>query len=243
MSESRQNIRPLQQIMITSRDFAEYLTMFALDEDRLVQGRVLDCAAGASDFAYRARALGARVVSADPLYDQEPERLRARVLAELRQGEERAHEAPHLYDFAWTGGLAGYLARRRAAATAFLADYTHSWDSADGRDRYVAGSLPRLPFEDRAFTLGLVPNLLFTYANLFDRAWHRESLRELTRVCDEVRVHPLTDTAARSYPELDRLVVELSEDGITCEVVPVDYRLRREPSQTLICRRDAGAAR
>ncbi|MEU1006908.1 hypothetical protein [Streptomyces sp. NPDC005890] len=243
MSESRPNVRPLQNIMITSRDFAEYLTMFALDENRIRRDRVLDCAAGASDFAAHARTLGATVVSADPLYDQEPDRLRARVLLELQQGEQRAQEAAELYDFGWTGGLAGYLARRRTAATTFLEDYAQAWRTPGGRDRYVPASLPRLPFEDRAFALGLVPNLLFTYANLFDRDWHRASLRELTRVCHEVRVHPLNDTAGRLYPELDQLTAELGEEGITCELVPVDYQLRREPSQTMICRRAAATAR
>lgn len=225
--------------MITSRDFAEYVAMFQLTEQELLEGPVLDCAAGASDFARHARTLGATAVSVDPLYRETPQRLRERLDTELDLGERRAHEVPELYDVAWMGGLDTYLARRRATAAAFIADYTGFWGTGPGSP-YVPAELPDLPFRDGEFRLGLVPNLLFAYANLFDRSWHRAALTEMLRVCHEVRVHPTTDTAGRPYPELDPLLAELAQDGVRHRIVDVDYRLRRDPGRTLRCWRGDG---
>ncbi|WP_150477454.1 hypothetical protein [Streptomyces alboniger] len=240
MSDTAPRLEPLNKIMITSRDFSEYLEMFGLTENDVLAGPVLDCAAGASDFALRARGLGASVVSVDPLYDRRPDELRGRVLDELDIGELRAREAPQLYDLSWAGGLDGYLGMRRSAATAFLDDYERAW-SGGGPRPYQPAALPDLPFGEGQFRLGLVPNLLFTYANLFDRDWHRAALLELLRVCDEVRVHPLTDTSGRFYPELDLLLAELAERGAECQLIDVDYRLRRERSRTLVCRKGQGS--
>ncbi|MEV6191156.1 hypothetical protein AB0M19_02030 [Streptomyces sp. NPDC051920] len=228
---------PIHRILTTSRDHAEYGDMFALDEATLLAGPVLDCAAGASDFALRARAVGATVVSVDPLYDSPPHQLSATVVDELERGTRRAAQVPDLYDFSWTGGLDAYLARRRHAAESFLDDYAENWSRPDGGPgHYVAAALPQLPFKDGSFALGLVPNLLFTYANLFDRAWHAASVREMLRVAPEVRIHPVTDTNGRPYGELALLLEELAADGIDSRLIDVDYRLHQGPSQTLVCR-------
>lgn len=66
--------------------------------------------------------------------------------------------------------------------------------------RYVAATLPQLPFRDGRFAMTLSGFLLFTHPDLLD---HRAALRELVRVTSgEVRVYPLHDTAGEPYAEL-----------------------------------------
>ncbi|MBP2708455.1 methyltransferase [Microbispora sp. RL4-1S] len=220
----------LDQILVTSRDFDEYLSMFGLDADGVVSGRVLDCPGGASDFTFRVREFGGQAVAVDPIYTRTPRELADLLRDELRRGVGRAGTAGELYDFSWTGGVDVYLRRRERSAQRFLADY------ALDRGRYLPAALPHLPFPDGSFDLALVPNLLFSYSNLFDLSWHVRAVRELVRVAREVRIHPLTDTSGRPYEELPRLRSLAAEAGIETRLIDVDYRLRRGTERTLICR-------
>ena len=82
-------------------------------------------------------------------------------------------------------------------ASGFLADYEAHFI----HNRYVGGSLPRLPFFDGTFDLVLCAHLLFTYAARFDFDWHLAACRELVRVsADEVRIHPLCGLTASRTP-------------------------------------------
>ena len=62
-------------------------------------------------------------------------------------------------------------------AQRFLADY----EAQRLYGRYVAASLPRLPFFDATFDLVLCAHLLFTYAQRFDFDWHLAACRERAR--------------------------------------------------------------
>ncbi|ROO86419.1 hypothetical protein EDD29_3986 [Actinocorallia herbida] len=220
----------LDRVLVTSRDFAEYRAMFALDDTTLDTARILDCPGGAGDFGFRVRERGGRAVSVDPIYALEPAALTLRVQEELDRGVRRAHAVPHLYDFSWTGGLAQYVRRRERAAQRFLVDY------ALDRENYLDAALPDLPFPDGAFDLALVPNLLFVYAGLFDPAWHRRAVAELVRVAREVRIHPVTDADGRPYPHLPALRADLAAAGIGTSLVEADYRLHPGTQRTLVCR-------
>lgn len=228
------SVAPLDRIMVTSRDFGEYLMMFGLDEQTILTLDILDCPGGASDFAARLRERSGRVVSVDPLYGSSPDQVATTVSEDLNRGLARAVEALELYDFSWTDGLHRYVERRQRAAQRFLADFTE--DRARGGHGYVDAALPNLPFPDSAFDLALVPNLLFTYADLFDRRWHLDAVRELMRVSAEVRIHPLAESTGMPYSELDLLRSELAEYGIRTEVLSSEYRLHRRDDRTMACR-------
>ncbi|MDX6742366.1 class I SAM-dependent methyltransferase [Actinocorallia sp. A-T 12471] len=219
----------LDRVLVTSRDYDEYLAMFALDDATAATARILDCPGGASDFGFRVRELGGRAVSVDPIYRLDPSALTLFVQEELDRGVRRARAVPGLYDFSWTGGLTEYVRRRERAAQRFLVDY------ALDRAHYVAAELPDLPFPDGAFDLALVPNLLFVYADLFGPDWHLRALGELVRVAGEVRVHPVTDVDGRPYPGLAALRAALAADGIGTDLVEVAYRLHPGTQRTLVC--------
>ena len=125
---------------------------------------------------------------------------------------------------------------RRTAAQRFLADYAAHFI----HNRYVAGSLPRLPFFDGTFDLVLSAHLLFTYAKRFDFDWHLAACRELVRVtADEVRIHPLCGLDGRPYPGVTRLRRELRETGVASEVRAVDYEFFAGAHSMLVLRRAA----
>jgi hypothetical protein len=74
----------------------------------------------------------------------------------------------------------------------FLADY----EAGRREGRYVPHALPdRTPYADDAFDLGLSSHFLVLYANL-GLDFHLQSLREMLRICREVRIFPLLDLNA-----------------------------------------------
>lgn len=240
----------LPSISFFGRSLTEYAQFFALDLAALKGRDVLDVAAGPASFAAEACARKINAVAVDPLYLERPEALAARIahdydamFAQMRAKRRLFRVGP--------GGPPGRVdaraARpyhfesidaaeldRRGAAQRFLADYeTHFI-----HNRYVAGSLPRLPFFDGTFDVVLCAHLLFTYAARFDFDWHLAAGRELVRVsAGDVRIHPLCGPDGKPLPWLPRLRREWRAGGIASEIVAVDYEFFTGATSMLVLRR------
>ncbi len=223
--------RGLGDIIVTARPFDEYTAMFDLHDDDLLGGPVLDCPAGASAFAAGARARGADVTAVDPEYSGSHDDLVARARRDTEYGNRYVRDNPGTYAWGFFRDEADHLARRMAAVDAFDAD------RRDHPDRYVAGALPHLPFDDGAFRLVLSSHLLFVYPDHFPYDDHLGFAREMLRVASgEVRIFPLVDTTTAPWPHLTRLRAELGGEGVQSEVRPVGYEFIRNGGEMLVLR-------
>lgn len=223
--------RGLGDIIVTARPFDEYRAMFDLSDRDLLAGPVLDCPAGASGFAAGAAAMGADVTAADPEYAGDHRALVDRARRDTAYGNGYVRGNPGTYAWGFFRDEADHLARRMAAVDAF------AHDIAAHPGRYVAASLPRLPFADDAFGLVLSSHLLFVYPDHFDYADHLRFAGELLRVCDgEVRIFPLVDTTTAPWPHLDRLRADLEAEGARTEVRQVGYEFIRGGDEMLVLR-------
>ncbi|GAB2738478.1 methyltransferase domain-containing protein [Kitasatospora kifunensis] len=216
-------------MLISSRSLDEYCGFFGLTRAglRALPGPVLDCPGGAAALVAEARALGCRVLAADPAYAEPGAELLARAEA-ARQTMARAMPA----------APARYLSPRHLPYEKYL----RSWDRARrlfAADRaahpgdYVAAALPALPFADASFALTLSSYLLFAYPERFSQDDQLAALLELVRVTapgGEVLVHPLHDAASRPSPRLPRLREALGRHGVRSELrtvrAPGDGRRR-----------------
>ncbi|GAA2138921.1 hypothetical protein GCM10009760_20570 [Kitasatospora kazusensis] len=216
--------------MITSRPLDEYCHLFGLTRSALcaVPGPVLDCPGGAAGLAAEARALGVRVVAADPAYAAPLTALTA--LA--RHGRDAMAASmtatPHLHLSPRYRPYERYLRSWDRARRLFAAD------SAAHPERYVAAALPRLPFADGSFALTLSSYLLFAYPGIFPPAGQLAALTELVRVTapsGEARIYPLHDGTGRRCPHLDELRAALGRRRISSEIQrtprPGDGRTRQ----------------
>jgi hypothetical protein len=217
------------EYLISSRSFGEYQAMFMLTDSDL-QGRLMDCPGGASSFTARASALGALVTAVDPVYT-----LSAPALQDLVKGESdrgSAHTAAGIDRYRWDfyGDIEGHREMRKTSAGIFAGDFE------DHPERYVAGSLPDLPFEDRQFDLVLSSHFLFTYADRLDQDFHYDALIELHRICRrEVRVFPLLDQSGRSLSGMSRtLLARLARQGVGARVSQVPYEFQRGGNEMLV---------
>jgi hypothetical protein len=210
----------LPSVSFFGRTLAEYVQFFALDPIELRGRAVLDVGAGPSSFTAEACRHRVDAVAVDPLYGYPADVLATHVRLDYARMFSQMRAKSELFRFKSFPSIDAAEVDRRTAAQRFLTDYAAHFVHG----RYVGGALPRLPFLDGAFDLVLCAHLLFVYARRFDFAWHLAACRELVRVsAGEVRIHPLCGVDGRRYPELARLRRELLGEGITSEIIAVDY--------------------
>jgi methyltransferase family protein len=214
------------EYLISARSYEEYRAMFALTDNDLT-GSILDCPGGGSSFTARANANGATAIATDPVYATPREILAKHVIAETDRGSAHTAAGSDRYVWDFYVDLAGHARIRRDSAELFAHDLiAHPL-------RYVAASLPNLPFADGQFDLVLSSHFLFTYADRLDAEFHRNALRELYRVSrGEVRVFPLLEQGGRPLAALlDDLRANL---GIPYTVRRVGYEFQRGGNEMLV---------
>lgn len=230
----------LRSVSFFGRTLAEYAQFFALDMTALKGKSVLDVAAGPSSFTAEACKRGVDAVAVDPLYGCRPEALAAHVTMDYRAMFAQVRAKPELFRLKKAfASIDEAEESRRAAAARFLADY----EAQFVHNRYIGAALPQLPFLDRAFDVVLCAHFLFLYAKQFDFAFHVEACRELVRVSrDEVRIHPVLGLGGKRYAQLKELRATLLGNGITSEIVPVDYEFFAGADEMLVLKRAAETA-
>ncbi|MEU0093032.1 class I SAM-dependent methyltransferase [Kribbella sp. NPDC006257] len=213
---------------MTSRSYAEYEAMFDLTE---LPGSVLDCCAGGAGFTAEAAARGVDAIAVDPAYELPAAELVDTVRRSLPAGGAIVDEHADRFVWKWYGTPAHKDDLRIEAADRFLQDVSIA------PERYVPGSLPELPFDDRRFELVLSSHLLFTWADKYDQDWHLAALRELVRVsASEVRVFPLVQQGAgEPVTYLPELLTEL--EGVTAEIRKVPYEFQVGADEMLVLSR------
>lgn len=193
-------------------------------------GSVLDCCAGGSGFVAEAVARGTDAVAADPAYEMTDGDLADLVHRSQHAGTGIVDEHPDRFVWHWYGSKERRDEMRATATESFLADRRRH------AERYVAASLPELPFEDHRFDLALCSHLLFTWSNQLDADWHLAALRELARVArGEIRVFPLVGQGpGEPVPFLDDVRRRLDENGLPSETRQVPYEFQRDADRMLV---------
>ncbi len=218
----------LDQVVPWGRSFTEYRRMFALSQADLGL-RILGCADGPASFNAEATAQGFRVVSADTIYAFSRSEIARRILATypeiLNQTRQNASE------FVWTEiRSVEELGRvRMATMERFLGDY----EAGRNCGRYLAAELPALPFEDQAFELGLSSHFLFLYADQLSLEFHIDSILELYRVANEVRIFPLLGLGSSPSRFVIPAIEALRRLGLSVKIETVTYEFQRGGNQMM----------
>jgi len=110
-----------------------------------------------------------------------------------------------------------------------------SYEQGKKEDRYIAASLPVLPFRDREFDIALSSHFLFLYTDNLSYDSHVLSVREVLRVAGEVRIFPLLDVNANKSPYVRRIIDELGAERT--EARKVDYEFQINGNELLIIKK------
>ena len=224
----------LDQVVPWGRSFDEYQRMFALTAADLARP-ILGCGDGPASFNAEATRRGIRVTSCDPIYQFDETQLRQRIdetSAEvLDQTRRNAHE------FVWTTirSIDDLRDTRMTAMRLFLDDFTGG--KASGR--YRADALPSLPFPDGAFGLALSSHFLFLYTSQLGDTFHLESIREMCRVAQVVRIFPLLALGSRPSPLVPVVTADLQSSGFDVQILPVPYEFQRGGNEMMRISRSA----
>ena len=198
----------------SGRPYSAYLDMFDLEEATLCK-RILDCPGGFSNFNATLTRLGKTAVAVDPIYDLPLSQLKIHAEGGMQFLIDKAvHQE-------WFGKLspqriAFVLEKLGAAKDDFFHDFPKGWEEK----RYIAASLPNLPFADNSFDLALSGYFLFLYEASLSFEFHLQSLEELLRVAKEVRVFPLTRMDDKPSAFLDELQSHFCKKGYTWDLLP-----------------------
>ncbi|HEX7081995.1 MAG TPA: hypothetical protein VF329_13355 [Gammaproteobacteria bacterium] len=130
--------------------------MFALDGDDLSR-RILGCGDGPASFNAEATRRGATVISCNPVYRWDAERIRERIA--ITYDEVLDPTRRNADEFVWDSIRSiEELGRVRMAA---IEGFLHDYGQGKRIGRYIEAELPTLPFSDAAFDLALCSHLLF----------------------------------------------------------------------------------
>ena len=208
----------LDKVVLLGRTLDEYARYFALDLDALAGAEILDVASGVSSFSAEANARGLRVTAFDRIYELEPAVIQSRCEPDLERVL-KSIEGLNTYRWEFYKNVENLRALRERAYKTFLADYAPQRGA-----RYVAGSLPSLPFGNRQFDLTLASYLLLVYEDHFDYKFHQQSLLEVMRVTrGEARLYPIVSFEAKRCSYIDRFKADPALAHLTFEEVQTDF--------------------
>ena len=207
----------LDRVVLLGRTFEEYRRYFLLEPHELIRKRILDVAGGVSSFCAEANDLGIEVTAFDPIYSLSLEDIKNRADRDLESVYRTIGLVP-TYRWSFYKNPEYMRTLRERASAIFFSDFqTHP-------QRYVAGSLPRLPFADGEFDLTLVSYLLFAYQDRFNYQFHRDSVLETMRVTrGEARIYPTVTFEAQPSEYLPMLQSDPALNAFEFTKIETDF--------------------
>jgi hypothetical protein len=221
-------VMKLEQVVPFGRSLDEYVRMFNLTEKDLRRS-ILGVGDGPASFNAEGTRMGHQITSIDPLYVFNANQIRHRFEQVVDNIIEQIEQTPE--DWVWTyhGSPNGLRKNRERVIRIFCEDY----ETGRAEGRYAVGALPKLNYQDGEYDLGLSSHLLFLYSDHFDQKFHFDSIREMLRVCQEVRIFPLLTLMLQPSPYVGAIAEQLEQLGYHCEIQTTAYELQRGGNQML----------
>ena len=218
----------LGNVVPWGRSFDEYVRMFSLTENELAS-RILGCADGPASFNSEMYRRGVRVVSVDPLYQYSSDEIRDRIEATFSQVIEQTKANKNNYKWETIPSVEALGEIRMTAMKDFLADFPTGKEEG----RYLAHSIPSLPFQNCQFDIALCSHFLFLYSEHLSLSFHCEAIREMCRVAQEVRVFPLLTLDGVQSSRVEGVCKFLTDSKYAFSIQAVNYEFQRGGNKML----------
>ncbi len=224
-------VMKLDKVVPFGRSLDEYIKMFHLSSDDLQQ-RILGVGDGPASFNAEGTIKGYDITSIDPIYQFDGTEIKQRFDAVVDNIINQIIATPNNWVWSYHQNPQELKARRIKALELFLQDYTQGKQEG----RYQTQSLPKLDFANRTFNLALCSHFLFLYSAQCDRNFHLAGIKEMLRVCQEVRIFPLLTLMQEISPHLDFVIKQLNNSGYSTSIELVPYQLQPGANKMLIIR-------
>jgi len=222
-------VMKLEKVVPFGRSLDEYIKMFNLSNSDLNK-RILGVADGPASFNAEATRIGASVTSIDPVYQFSAEEIRKRFNEVVDHIIDQVKATPNDWVWSYHKSPEDLRQHRVQALNTFLSDY----EKGKQEGRYQLGDLPKLDVCDREYELVLCSHFLFLYSEHYDYQFHFDSINEMLRVGQEVRIFPLLTLMLQHSPHLDRISQDFTEMGHTVTRVHVQYEFQKGGNEMLI---------
>ena len=212
----------LDRVIPWGRSLQEYTRMFNLSDEEL-NLRILGVGDGPASFNSEMNALGHTVLSIDPIYSF----LRAQIEGRVKENyhslisQVQQNSDNFVWDLFSDPAHCGRF--RLETMRKFLEDF----EVGKVQGRYLPESLPTLNFTDCQFDLAVCSHLLFLYSVQLSFDFHRDSIQELCRVSQEVRIFPLLTLNCEKSPYVAPIQSHFSEAGFTVDICRVPYEFQK----------------
>ena len=218
----------LDKIILWGRSLNEYIGMFNLTPDEFNLA-ILDCGGGPASFNAQMTHRGHKVISCDPIYQFSADEINGRIQEtyQILIDGLKANLANYVWQNIESPEQLGKI--RMQAMNQFLEDFPLGLSQG----RYVVDELPNLSFKERQFDLALVSHLLFTYSDHLSLEFHLNSIKELCRVAQEVRIFPLLNISGEQSELLLPVIENLQQSGYKAETQRVNYEFQKGANQLL----------
>ncbi|MBF2027330.1 MAG: SAM-dependent methyltransferase [Oscillatoriales cyanobacterium C42_A2020_001] len=220
----------LEKVVPFGRSLDEYQKMFNLTATDFAKP-ILGVGDGPASFNAEGTKCGCTITSIDPIYEFTGAEIQARFAAVVDDIIAQIEATSDDWIWSYHGSPAELRANREKVLAAFLEDY----EIGKQERRYITAELPVLPFESKQFPLALCSHFLFLYSDHFDVEFHIQSIQEILRVADEVRIFPLLTLMLKRSPHLDP-VIQYFQKSYDASIQPVDYELQKGGNEMLVIR-------
>jgi hypothetical protein len=222
----------LEKVVPFGRSYAEYVKIFNLSPIDLNK-EILSVADGPASFNAEATKLGGKIVSIDPIYHFTAAEIFAQFNAVVDDIIHQIIITPDDWVWSYHKSPEDLKNSRITTIHKFLDDY----DLGKKEGRYQIGELPRLNFPDDRYDLTISSHFLFLYSDFFDYQFHLQSIKEMLRVSQEVRIFPLLTLMLERSPYLDNLIGEMRNLGHLVSLETVEYELQKGANQMLVIKK------
>lgn len=219
----------LDNVVPWGRSFEEYCSFFSLTETDLDK-KILSVADGPCSFNAEMTRLGKSCISTDPIYQFSKENIENRIHETANTIGKEVRENQELFLWHYYKSPDGLINTRLSSMRIFLEDFN------DGlkQGRYIIGEMPPLDFPDKSFNIVLCSHFLFTYSHKLDLDFHIESIKEMIRVGNEVRIFPVLAHDSSKSIHIDKVLSYFNSNGSQAYFEKVDYEFQVGGDQMLI---------
>jgi len=119
---------------------------------------------------------------------------------------------------------------RKKAYKGFIEDYKKNL-----REKYVNTEYPKNSFKDKEFDIAFVSHFLFIYDEYLDYEFHKEVIKELTRIVSkQVRIFPIVNLKGKKSLFINKLIKDIEFSNYKIETVKVNYEFVKDGTEMLV---------
>ncbi len=211
----------LDKVVPFGRSMDEYIKIFNLTKVDLNK-RIIGVGDGPASFNAEMTRQGKNVVSIDPLYQFSGDQILQRFNEVVDNIINQVKATPNDWVWSYHKSPDDLRQNRVKVIQEFLADY----DSGKKTNRYIFGELPNFAYNNQEFDIALCSHLLFLYSDQLDYDFHLNSVGEMLRIAQEIRIFPLIDLMLKPSPHLEKIIKYYTDKGYKINIEKVEYELQ-----------------